>query len=121
MENVDLLNHELDVVAIRGGRLLACECKTGKAALERKTTLELAAKGRALGTFTDIVLVTDAPGLSDPNYRGEKYGSTLSQAVRALSLDIAIIGREDLPNLSEKLSDPEKLLRDQKRWFGLGA
>jgi len=106
----------LDVTAVRGGRLLVCECKTGKNALNSAHFYKLSVVGKRLGTFADKVFVTDVSGLADP---GCGNASVRRQAVRALTLDTVVVGLEQLPDLADVLTDPDKRLREQKQQFGL--
>jgi len=104
--------NELDVAATRGARLLVCECKTGKRALDPGNVYKLQVIGHKLGTFADKVLVTDRPALFDPPSQN---------VVRALTLDIVLVQASQLPALDEILSNPEKELQRQKRLLGLAV
>jgi hypothetical protein len=108
--------NELDVSAVRGGRLLLCECKTGKRALESEHFYKLHVLGRRLGTFADKVFVTDVNGLDDPAC---EEATVRRQAVRALTLDVAVVGLGRLRNLRHILAEPDGFLREQKVRFGL--
>jgi hypothetical protein len=108
--------NELDVTAVRGGRLLVCECKTGKLALRSEHFYKLSVVGRRLGTFADKVFVTDVAGLADPSCPDN---SVRRQAVRALTLDVVVVGLEELPVLGKILAEPNRRLRMQKSQFGL--
>ena len=111
-----LIDNELDVVSVRGGRLLICECKTGKKALKSEELFKFAILGKRLGTFADLLFVTDQPGLADPSYRNQ---GTSNQAMRALTLDIMVVGLEQLPYLADYFCEPDRRLREQKKQFGL--
>jgi hypothetical protein len=115
-QRIPLPLNELDVAAIRGGRLLACECKTGKNALDSAHFYKLSVVGRRLGTFADKAFVTDVPGLADSTCRD---ANVRRQAVRALTLDTVVVGLEQLSRLDDVLSDPDAYLRRQKHQFGL--
>jgi len=111
-----LIDNQLDVAATRGGRLLICECKTGSGVTESEHLFQLSTIGKRLGAFADLVYVTDYPDLGNPFSRHEK---AKKQSVRALALDILIVGLEQLPYLASYLQEPDKWLRKQKRQFGL--
>jgi len=115
-QRIRLPLNELDIAAVRCGRLLVCECKTGGNALQSEHFYKLSVVGRRLGTFADKVFVTDVPGLANPACRD---ASTRRQALRALILDVAVVGLEELPVLVDVLADPDGRLRQQKHWFGL--
>lgn len=108
--------NELDVTAVRGGRLLVCECKTGKRALRSEHFYKLGVLGRRLGTFADIVFVTDVEGLADRSCRDK---AVRRQTVRALTLDVVVVGLKELPALDRILAEPDRQLRRQKSNFGL--
>jgi hypothetical protein len=108
--------NELDVAAVRGGRLLLCECKTGKSALQSEHFYKLHVLGRRLGTFADQVFITDVSGLDNPRC---DEATVRRQAVRALTLDVGVVGRERLPYLDQVLDEPDAWLREQKAGFGL--
>jgi hypothetical protein len=108
--------NELDVTAMRGGRLLLCECKTGRNALQSAHFYKLHVLGRRLGTFADKVFVTDVNGLDDPAC---EEATVRRQAVRALTLDVAVVGLGRLRNLRHILAEPDGFLREQKVKFGL--
>jgi hypothetical protein len=108
--------NELDVAAVRGGRLLLCECKTGKRALESEHFYKLHVLGRRLGTFADQMFITDVSGLDDLACEEAKVRR---QAVRALTLDVAVVGLERLRELRSILPEPDRFLREQKADFGL--
>lgn len=108
--------NELDVAATRGARLMICECKTGKSALDPAHLYKLQVIGHKLGTFADKVLVTDRQDLLDPSNPSTRHG-----VVRALTLGIVVVQASQLPALDQILMDPERNLREQKRGFGLMA
>jgi len=111
-----LLSHdnELDVTTMRDGRLLICECKAGETAPNAEHIYKLQVVGYRAGTFADKVLVTATRHLTEPG-RSQRE----DQVVRALTLDILLVGAETLPRLADYLKDFDDWLYDQQTWFSL--
>jgi hypothetical protein len=106
--------NELDAVTVRDGRLLICECKAGENAPKAEHIYHLQVVGYKAGTFADKVLVTATPHLTEPGKRQQE-----EQVIRALALDILLVGAETLPKLPLYLKDFDDWLYEQQTWFGL--
>jgi thiamine monophosphate kinase len=106
--------NELDVTTTRGGRLLICECKAGEDAPTPDHIYKLQVVGYKAGTFTDKVLVTGTPYLTDSNRCPNP-----TQVIRALTLDILLVGAETLQDLSDYLKNFDDWLYEQQIWFDL--
>jgi len=107
-------DNELDVTTVRNGRLLICECKAGKGSPAAEHIYKLQVVGYKAGTFADKVLVTATPHLLEP---GRRQGEEL--VIRALTLDILLVGADELPRLQTYFADFDDWLYEQQSWFGL--
>jgi hypothetical protein len=111
-----ILSHdnELDVTATRNGRLLVCECKAGESAPTADNIYKLQVIGYKAGTFADKILVTATPNLTRPGGRTHE-----EHVVRALALDILLVGADNLPDLCSFFQEFDDRLYDQQTKFGL--
>jgi hypothetical protein len=106
-------DNEIDVVAIRGARLVACECKAGADMLQSDWIYKLEAVTRPTGLYCDRVLVTSRK-------RREGDRDYKSRMRRALNLGVVVVTTETLEKLGEILRDPtaelERLREEVSGW-----
>lgn len=107
-------DNELDVAATRNGRLYICECKAGENAPSAEHIYKLQVVGFKAGTFANKILVTATTNLTKPGGRQRE-----DQVIRALALDILLVGADNLPDLTKYLQDFDYWLYEQQTWFTL--
>lgn len=96
IEHPELVQNELDLIAMRGAVATICSCKTGSAprgSAKVRLLDELEARASALGAFCGKLLIVSLPR--------QAYGDSFVQRAKQMGIEVA--AGEDLPQLQESL------------------